>query len=65
MVIDDVTIFLGKGAENFTEEEIRHCIDIEKSRHPQGSVKELFIRVERGWVQDHVLEKCKKFKIAL
>ena len=65
MVIDDVTIFLGKGAENFTEEEIRHCIDIEKSRHPQGSVKELHIQVERGWVQTWVFEKCKKFKIAL
>ena len=65
MVIDDVTIFLGKGAENFDEETIKYCLGVVKSRMPPGSVTELHLQVERGWVQDHVLEKCKKFKIAL
>ena len=65
LVIDDVTIFLGKGAENFDEETIRYCLGVVKSRMPQGSVTELHLQVERGWVQAYCFVKFKKFKFRI
>ena len=65
MVIDDVTVFLGKGAENFDEETIKYCLGVVKSRMPQGSVTELHLQFERGQVQAYIFFKCKRFKIEL
>ena len=65
MVIDDVKIFLGKGAENFDEETIRYCLGVVKSRMPQGSVTELHLQFERGKVQAYCFVKFKKFVIDL
>jgi len=65
MKIDDVLIFLGKGAENFSEEEIRYCLGVVSAKLPPGSVTELHLAVERGQIQAYCFVKFKKFKIEL
>ena len=63
MTVDNVLIFLGKGAENFTEQQIRYYLQIEQSKVPQHSLTELHLQVEHGKVRAYSFVKSKLMEL--
>ena len=63
MIVDDVLIFLNKGAENFSEDQIRYYLKIEQSKVPQHSLTELHLSVERGKVRAYSFVKSKLMEL--
>ena len=63
MKIDDVTIYLLSGCENFSEEKVRYYVGVAKSKFPQDSLEELHLQATRGKIQPHYFVKGKKLEL--
>ena len=63
MLIDEVKVFLRKGAENFSDEEIKYCVEVAKSKFPPDSLLELELQFIRGAVHPKYYIKGKNFKL--
>ena len=63
MKIDDVSVFLRSGCENFSEEKVRYYVGVAKSKFPQDSLQELSLKMTRGKIQPYYFVKGKKLEL--